>query len=85
MYRYAKKYKFCTVNPIPDTEVLLTAREEKVLGLSLDEQKIVERIIEHLPFWRRSAVIFLLHTGLRRFELINLKWSDWLVEEDFVI
>ena len=85
MYRYANKYKLCLTNPIRDTDVIASAREKKVQGLSLDSQKMVERIVEHLPFWRRSAVLFLLHTGLRRSELINLKWADWLVDEEFII
>lgn len=52
-----------------------TAHEKKVNPLTIDEQKKLE--LSCIEDKYGYLIIFLINTGLRRMELLNLKWSDY--------
>lgn len=52
-----------------------TANEKNIKPLTIEQQKKVE--IACVDDSYGYLIIFLLNTGLRRMELINLKWSDY--------
>lgn len=85
VFRFARIYGLSNINPIKDSEILSKAKSETILGLSQSTQKNVERIIEKLAFWRQSTILFLLYTGVRKKELINLKWEDWDRDEEIIL
>ncbi|WP_099205410.1 tyrosine-type recombinase/integrase [Scatolibacter rhodanostii] len=77
IYKYAVLNEVCISNPIQMTEVLPYAPEKKVSALSKENQATVENIYSQLEFWRSSIIFFLLKTGIRREELVELTWNDW--------
>lgn len=50
-----------------------------VVALSKEEQKVVEDVCEECT--NGDFAIFLLYTGLRRHEFINLEWTDFNIEK----
>lgn len=76
-YNEAIRNRVCAWNPINGTTVPQNAKEKKVTALSQDEQRAFEAALRRLPTMDRFALYTFLYTGLRRGELINLKWEDW--------
>ena len=74
----AKKLKL--LSELPTTDLVLPKKEKpKPKVLDEDVQKIL--IAELAPNYIGRAIIFALFTGLRRGEVLALKWSDFSAEE----
>jgi len=73
-YKTAVRNHLCNENPAVDL-ILPESSEKIVRALTQDEQKKVEEAAssDKLGF----IVCFLLNTGLRAGDLINLKWDDY--------
>ena len=52
-----------------------SAHQKEINALTIDEQKKLEKACMEDKYGH--LIIFLLNTGLRRMELINLKWEDY--------
>ena len=73
----AKRYNMISDN-IWATLQTPTAPQKKILPLSHWQQDMIEKACQDDP--QGHLIIFLLRTGLRRAELINLKWADYDAE-----
>ena len=74
-YAVAIKKGFTCTNPCEDTVIPISAPVKGVYALSTDEQQRVEMACNACKLGH--LVIFMLKTGLRRSELLDLKWSDF--------
>ena len=64
----------------PNWQVVLPpAPEKKVIALTIEQQNEVEKVCGNLQYGHLT--IFLLQTGLRLSEMINLKWDDYFPAE----
>lgn len=74
-FRMAERNELIEKNPIHRLELPTNARVRKVNALTIFQQRHIESILKDdvLGF----VVIFLLYTGLRRSEMVNLKWEDY--------
>ena len=74
--KYAKRLGIISSNPC-DLDVILLPKSptKKVLPLTHAEQERLEMVCRCDPLGH--VIIFLLRTGLRRGELLNLKWEDY--------
>ncbi len=76
-YRAAVQNRLCEYNPIPDAQVPREAPVKVVEGLSRREQEAFEAVLGFLPVVDHFLLQTFLLTGLRRGELLALKWEDW--------
>ena len=68
----AVKFNFISVNVMKDVK-LLRIPERKPRYLTVEE---VSQLLQYdMPPWLRRLIIFDVNTGLRRSELVNLKWD----------
>ncbi|WRS28995.1 site-specific integrase (plasmid) [Oscillospiraceae bacterium MB08-C2-2] len=70
----AEKLAYILKNPCTDL-IIPQANVKKVLPLSQEEQILVEGVCSEEALGH--LVIFMLYTGLRRGELINLQWNNY--------
>lgn len=80
IYKYAvrnKTYTGCEENPIIGALIPVKASEKTVQALSKDEEEKLKSVLIKFNVLDDYCIRFFLYTGLRRAELINLKWSDW--------
>lgn len=73
-FRCAYRLRLISSNPASDL-ILPSAQTKEVLPLTQEQQDRVERACEKDVLGH--LMIFLLRTGLRRFELTNLQWQDY--------
>ena len=78
-YKIAVKKGFTPINPCTETVIPVSAPVKEVYALSHEEQKQVENACKSCALGH--IIIFLLKTGLRRAELMGLKWSDFDEDE----
>ena len=71
-YNRAQRHGSVSVNPM-HLVPRLKANNIRVRCLSEAEES---RLLEALPEWLRPLVVVALHTGMRRGELLRLRWSD---------
>ena len=74
-YKKGNKNKWCRSNPATDLTVPAYASEKEVPALSVFQQQRVEAAAADDPLG--DLVLFLLKSGLRAGELMNLKWDDY--------
>jgi integrase len=76
MFNVARReWKWTRDNPVADLSFAVgnrNARERWLTGE--DEQRLLECATN--PAWLRSLLIFALHTGMRKGEILNLRWKD---------
>ncbi len=75
MFNLAIDWGLCEVNPYK-RGMMLAEQEKPTRILSLDEQ---ERLLAAAPDHLRDLIEFALNTGMRRGEILSLKWErvDW--------
>lgn len=71
-YNRAQKYGTVSVNPM-HVVARLKANNVRVRCLSETEEA---RLLDALPEWLRSLVVVALRTGMRKGELLALRWND---------
>lgn len=69
-------------NPVSKAEIPYDAHERIVD--SYTEAELDSLIVAALKDVQGDAILFLLYTGLRRSELINLKWSDYNARDGII-
>ena len=77
---YAVRNEWIETNPFLYLSVPASAPVKEVVSLTLTEQKKIEKACEYSDYG--DATLFLLQTGLRLDELINLKWNDFTPKEN---
>ncbi|WP_099203717.1 tyrosine-type recombinase/integrase [Scatolibacter rhodanostii] len=82
IYRFAIRNNICQYNPIAEITIPKNAAVKKVEALTWEEQKQVLSILDWLSPMDEYIIRFFLYTGLRRMELLNLRWQDWNEEKN---
>lgn len=72
IFEYAIDNRVLELNPATKVKIPKNAVKEEKRALTEEEQ----RIINEMPHKMQTAAMIMLHTGLRRGELIPLKWTD---------
>jgi len=72
MFSLAVKWQYADTNPVKEVKSL---QERKIEIQILDKEK-AERLIEFASDRLRPIVIVALNTGMRKGELLNLRWND---------
>lgn len=75
IFQQAVQDDIITFNPVERAEVPYDAFEKHIASYCESERN--ELIAAALQDRQGDTVLFLLYTGLRRAELLNLKWSDY--------
>lgn len=74
------KNKLCSLNPCKELKKF-KEDNQKIRYLTTEEEK---RLFEFLPERIKPIIITALHTGLRRGNILNLKWSDIDFDYNFI-
>ncbi len=69
----ALRWKYLETNPSKGVKLVQVPEQTPTFFTREDFDKLVSLIKEH---WLREIVFFAVLTGLRRGEIVNLKWSD---------
>lgn len=75
VFSAAKDEQLVFCNPFKKAKIPVAASEKTVDAYTLEEQRCIVKAASDDPLGH--IYIFLLLTGLRRSELVNLKWSDY--------
>ncbi|MEG0614121.1 MAG: tyrosine-type recombinase/integrase [Oscillospiraceae bacterium] len=81
-FQKAIKSHFIIENPAEDIKVPLMAAEKQIDAISAEEETIVINFCKGEMY--RDVSIFLLNTGVRKSEFVNLKWCDFQKSENNV-
>ncbi len=73
LFNYALRVKYINTNPVLNTEKIRVSQKNKIEYFSDDE---LTRLWENVDDFWIDHFQFLLYTGLRKGELINLKWAN---------
>jgi integrase len=75
MFNVARReWKWVKDNPVSDLSFSVGDSNARDRWLTLEEE---QRLIKAAsPLWVKSIVVFALNTGMRRGEILNLKWKD---------
>ncbi len=79
LFVYAVDAGYLAVSPAKRLESFPEREDETPPYWELDE---VHKLLKQVGVYWRDACAFLFHTGLRKGELINLKWADIQLEQD---
>jgi len=82
-FKKAMKHGYINYNPVEDIKIPIDAHEKIVEALTIEEQKKIESAALNDKLGK--VIIFLLETGLRKEELINLKWQDYNAKEKSIV
>jgi len=76
MFNVARReWKWTRVNPIADLSFAVGNKNARERWLTPeDEQRLLNCATN--PVWLRSLLVFALHTGMRKGEILNLQWKD---------
>jgi len=80
-FSVAIKWGWCRENPVKRIE-MLKEPQGRVRYLSNDERK---RLMPALPWWLKPIVIFAMHTGMRKSEILSLTWSQVFPTKSYVV
>lgn len=76
MFNVARReWKWVRDNPVADLSFSVGNKNARERWLNYEEEK---RLLDCAgnPVWLRPVLVFALHTGMRRGEIISLKWTD---------
>ena len=76
MFNVARKeWKWTTYNPVADVSFSVGNKNARDRWLTHEEE---QELLKHAtnPWWLRPLLITALHTGMRKGEILNLKWAD---------
>ena len=72
MFTKAIQWQMASINPVKQVR-MLKEHNQRLRYLTNDE---VQRLLSELSLHMKPVVICALHTGMRRGEILNLKWDD---------
>ncbi len=76
MFNVARReWKWVRDNPVADLSFSIGNKNARDRWLTVEEEKKLLECATN-PLWLRSLLIFALHTGMRRGEILNLLWKD---------
>ena len=76
MFNVARReWKWVRDNPVSDLSFSVGNKNARERWLTIEEEK---RLLDCAgrPVWLRPVLVFALHTGMRRGEILNLRWTD---------
>ena len=80
MFNLAIKWKYADVNPVKEVEFF----QERELATKILKKDEAQRLIEASNGNLRPLIIMALNTGMRRGELLKLKWNDLDFDNHFI-
>jgi len=80
MYSLARKWRLVDENPVKEVKLF---RERKIEIDILDKEEI-KHLIEATNGHLRAIIILALNTGMRKGEILNLKWKDIDFDKYFI-
>lgn len=83
VYQVAIEEQLTYINPFKKAKIPAYAPTKKVEAYTIEQQQAVIQACKDDILG--DCYIFLLHTGLRKAEFINLKWSDYNVNDGTLI
>lgn len=76
MFNVARReWKWTKENPVADLSFYVGNKNARDRWLTLEEEQNLLDCATN-PYWLRDLLILALHTGMRRGEILNLKWQD---------
>lgn len=69
-----KEWEWLKENPVSKISFSVGDRNARDRWLTAEEERRL--LLSASPEWLKSIIIFALHTGMRRSEILNLKWED---------
>jgi integrase len=76
MYNVARRqWKWTKENPVADLSFSVGNENARDRWLTVEEEEILLKAATN-PGWLKSMLIVALHTGMRRGEILKLKWQD---------
>ena len=70
-----REWEWCKDNPVSKLSFSVGNRNARDRWLTIEEEKsLLEKATN--PFWLRSLSILALHTGMRRGEILELRWQN---------
>jgi len=81
LFSMAIKWNKATVNPVKEVK-LFRERNQRLRYLTIDEEK---RLLDECNEYLRPIVITALHTGMRKSEILNLRWNQVDFERECVV
>lgn len=70
-----REWEWCKDNPVSKLSFSVGNRNARDRWLTVEEEKSLLNKATN-PFWLRSLLIVALHTGMRRGEILELKWQN---------
>lgn len=80
MYSLAKKWKLADENPVKEVKLF---QERKIEMRILDREEI-NKLIKASSAHLKSIIIIALNTGMRKGEILNLRWNDVDFDKSFI-
>ena len=72
MFNLAKKWKVVYENPVNEVKFL----QERKIEIRVLTREEAERLIDAVPDYLKPIIVIALNTGMRRGEILNLRWND---------
>lgn len=69
-----KEWEWLKENPVSKISFSVGDKNARDRWLTAEEERRL--LLSASPEWLKSIIIFALHTGMRRSEILNLKWED---------
>ncbi|MFA4918816.1 MAG: tyrosine-type recombinase/integrase [Thermodesulfovibrionales bacterium] len=70
-----KEWEWCKDNPVSRLSFSVGNSNARVRWLTMEEEKLLLEKATN-PFWLRSLIMVALHTGMRRGEILDLRWQN---------
>jgi integrase len=80
MFSLAKKWKMADENPVKEVQFF----QERQIEMKILAREEIERLVDFTSPWLKPIVIVALNTGMRKGEILRLRWSDINFENQFI-
>ena len=80
MFNLAKKWKIVYENPVNQVKFL----QERKIEMRILNKEEADRLIEAAPDYLKPIIIIALNTGMRKGEVLNLRWNDIDLDKHYI-